>query len=378
MSVLVDAAEDLPEADCLEGARHPRFAERLVGQEQAQNQFLTAVTSGRIHHAWLITGPRGIGKATLAWRLAKFLLHMQADDGGMFATAPPTSLEYDPTSPVSHRIDALAEPRLALLRRPYDVDKKRLKTAITVDEVRKLKSFFQMRSADGGYRVALIDAADEMNVQAANALLKILEEPPEKTILLLVCHQPQSLLPTIRSRCQTLACHPLTQDQLSDALETATESATEPSPALAELAGGSVGLAVQLAQSDGVALYGKIVSLASGAPGLDRTRAIALADACVGTAAKETFDLTRRLFFLFVSRVAKFGAMQPNTWIEAAEGEARSLQKLAPNTASAPIWAETLSQLQSRATHGVAVNLDPSSLILDMFLTFDETARRIA
>ena len=233
-----------------------------------------------------------------------------------------------------------------------------------------------MRATDGGYRVALIDAADEMNNQAANALLKILEEPPERTILLLVSHQPHRLLPTIRSRCQTLACKELNQQDLETALATASDEPITADPALAELADGSVGMALQLAQSDGVALYQKLVELASQAPGLDRTKATAIADACVGTNAKEKYDLTRSLFFLLISRIAKFGALQPSTWTEAAAGEARLLAKLAPNAQTAPKWAETLGVLQERASHGVAVNLDPSSLILDMLLTFDQTARR--
>lgn len=176
-----------PEPDRIDGAPHPRETSLLYGQDAAQADFLQAFSSDRLHHGWLITGPRGVGKATLAWQIARFLLATPiAQDDGLFgAPPPPTDLHVNPEHPVSRRMMAGSEPGLFALRRPYDEKAKRLKAQITVDEVRKLKGFFALSAADGGRRVVIVDAADDMNVSAANAILKLLEEPPDRTTLLL-------------------------------------------------------------------------------------------------------------------------------------------------------------------------------------------------
>ena len=194
---------DIPEADRAPGAPHPRESQRVIGQDVAEAEFLDAYAADRVHHAWMISGPRGIGKATLAWRIARFLLATPVDDGGMLgAPEPPKSLDIAPDNPTTKRLLALSEPRLFVLRRPWDAKTERIRTEITVDEVRKLKGFFALSSTDGGRRVVIVDAADELNVSAANALLKLLEEPPQDTVMLLIAHQPSRLLPTILSRCR--------------------------------------------------------------------------------------------------------------------------------------------------------------------------------
>ncbi len=146
--------EALPEADCIDGASHPRAAHNIYGQKAAEDAFLEAFTGQRLHHAWLITGPRGVGKATFAWRVARFLLSQENTraTAGLLDDAPtaPDTLHVSPDNPVSRRITALSEPGLMLIRRAWDSDKKRLKAQITVDEVRKLGGFFGLSSADGG------------------------------------------------------------------------------------------------------------------------------------------------------------------------------------------------------------------------------------
>jgi DNA polymerase-3 subunit delta' len=241
--------ESLPEPDRIEGAPHPRDAAQIVGQHAAEAAFLDAFANGRLHHGWLLTGPRGVGKATLAWRIARFLLTHEPDTGGgLFGDAPPApqSLDVSHDHPVVRRMHSGAEPRLFLLRRAWDEEKKRLKTVITVDEVRRLKSFFQLSAADGGHRVAIVDAADELNTAAANALLKLLEEPPPGVTLLLISHQPSGLLPTIRSRCRELRLTTLSSVDLSIALQQAGVEADN-AAALAALSGGSAGEAIRLA-----------------------------------------------------------------------------------------------------------------------------------
>jgi DNA polymerase-3 subunit delta' len=362
---------DLPEPDAAPGAPHPRHAAQLFGQARAEAAFLSAVRSGRLHHAWLIAGPKGVGKATLAWRLARFLLTV-------------TDLEaadtLDPAAghPALPRIAALAEPRLKLIRRGHDLSGRepRLRTRITVDEVRALAGFFGLSAADGGRRVVIVDAADDMTPNAANAVLKLLEEPPQGAVLLLVAHQPSRLLPTIRSRCRVLPCAPLDAAGLAAALDQAGCGDGAAPDALAALAGGSAGRAVALAMEGGAEAYASLVTLMSGAPGLDRAALAELAAACAGREAQPRFDLTLDLIDLLLHRLARTGAAgRPAP--EAAPGEAAMLARLSPGLRAARVWAETTAATE-RARRGAAVNLDPAGLILDTGLALDRAAGRAA
>jgi len=361
---------DIPEPDRIEGAPHPRHTTGLIGQTMAEDTFLRAFNTGRLHHGWLLTGPRGLGKATLAWRIARFLLAQPDDDGGFFAPPPPTTLD----TPENPRIAALSEPRLALVRRPWDDKAERLRADITVEEIRKLKSYFTLSAADGGRRVAIIDSVDDMTISAANALLKLLEEPPARVTLLLISHQPARLLPTIRSRCRELRLYPLPPADLSDAL---TQAGGEVDPAqaqaLAELAGGSVGEAFRLTNLDGLKLYAALIRLFATLPRLDRNMALTLAEVAAKKGAEAQFDLTVTLLDLFLARLARAGtlhALPP----EAAPGEAALFERLAPTPAHARHWADLAQTLGNRARRGRAVNLDAAALLMDMVLKIDETA----
>ncbi|MBV7378809.1 DNA polymerase III subunit delta' [Maritimibacter dapengensis] len=370
---------ELPEPDRIEGAPHPRETERLFGQEKAERGFLDAYTSGRLHHGWLITGPRGVGKATLAWRIARFLLATPpADDGGLFGDAPPPPerLDIDPEHPVMRRSMQLAEPGLFLLRRGPNDKGDRLSADIRVNEVRKLREFFGLSASDGGRRVVIVDAADEMNTQAANALLKMLEEPPKGATILLVSHQPSRLLPTIRSRCRELRLSPLSPPELAQALEAAGADPGPDAEALGELAGGSVGEAMRLTELGGLAIYADLVSIFEG-PRFDRPRAIALAGSAAGAANAQRYDLILHLVDLFLTRLARTGAGQPPL-IEAAPGEAALAARMSPDAHAARAWATAAQEISARAAHGRAVNLDPAALILDMVFRINETASKRA
>lgn len=364
-----------PQPDQTQGAPHPRQA-RLIGHLAAQSAFLDAYTSARLHHAWMICGPRGVGKATLAWKIARFLLATpDEDDGGMFAPPPPANLDIADDHPVARRLIALSEPRLFLLRRPYDEKAERLKTDITVDEVRRMKSFFSLSAADGGRRVAIVDSLDEMNPSAANALLKLLEEPPPKVTFLLISHQPARLLPTIRSRCRELRLGPLDADDLSDALTAAGgDVAPEQRVALAELAGGSVGRAFELTNLDGLRLYQSLIDLLGGLPRLDRSRMQSLAEAASGKGAEAQFDLIIALIDLFLARTARAAALN-GLAADAAQGEGALIGRLAANPASARPWAELAQALGNKARRGRAVNLDPAALVMDMLLAIEAGAQ---
>lgn len=369
-----DAAH--PEPDRVEGAPHPRDTARLIGQGAAEAAFLDAYAAGRLHHAWLLTGPLGVGKATLAWRIARFLLATPEDAGGGLFGDPapaPASLDIPADHPVARRIHAGSEGRLFVLRRAWDDERKRLKTVITVDEVRRMKTFLQMSSADGGRRAVIVDPADEMNVAAANAVLKMLEEPPHGVTFLLVSHQPSRLLPTIRSRCRELRLATLAPDDLAEAMAVAGADAGN-GPALAVLAAGSVGEAIRLANLDGLDTYAAIVALFSTLPRLDRPRALKLAEMAAQRGAEEKLDLLLTLMELFLARLARTGALGA-AGLEAAPGEAALLARLAPDAEAGRRWAALHQSLGARARHGRAVNLDPAALLLDMVLRIDEAAR---
>lgn len=375
----MSADSEQPEPDRVEGAPHPRETHELIGQSKAEAEFLEAYTSGRLHHAWLVTGPRGVGKATMAWKLARFLLTEPVDDdASMFGDATPrTNLDVSDDHPVAHRMLALSEPRLFLLRRAWDEKTKKLKSVITVDEARKLRNFFALSAADGGRRVVIVDTADEMNVNAANALLKLLEEPPERTTMFLISHQPSRLLPTIRSRCRELRCHPLAADDMATALANSGAAPSETPTQLAALAGGSVGEAMRLSNLDGIYTYQEITGLLSTLPQLDRSRALRLAESVVGRGKEQKYDLLLGLMDLFLARLARTGAGGAPD-VEAANGEVALMARLAPNQYAALQWATLQQSLGARARHGKAVNLDPAALILDMLLKINETATKLA
>lgn len=368
-------AEPEAEPDRLEGAPHPRETPALFGQEAAEAAFLAAFVSGRLHHGWLLAGPRGVGKATLAWRIARFLL-AQPGEAGLCAAAPaPGSLDVPPGHPVARRMRALSEPRLKLIRRSLN-DRGQLRQVIVVEDIRALRDFFGLSAADGGRRVVIVDAADEMNPNAANALLKLLEEPPAGAVLLLVAHQPSRLLPTIRSRCRMLTLAPLDAGAMRAALAQAGAGGAD-AAALAALAGGSVGEALRLVAGDGLATYGRIVALIGAMPGLSRPDLIRLADSAAGRGAEGRFELIVRLAELAAARLARAGAsgrIPP----EAAPGEAAAIARLAPDLAAARVWAALAGELGARARAGRAVNLDPAALVIDMFLRMETAARSLA
>lgn len=367
---------DFPEPDRIEGAPHPRETAHLFGHEAAQAEFLASYTAGRLHHGWMITGPRGLGKATLAWRLARFLLATPADDGGMFAPPPPTSLDIPDDHPVARRLAALSEPRLYLLRRGLNDKDTQPSQEILVKEVRKLKEYFALSAADGGRRVAIVDSADELNTNAANALLKLLEEPPAGVTFFLIAHQPSALLPTIRSRCRELRLSALHPDEMAAALAQAGTKVADPQ-AMAELAGGSVGEAIRIAQLDGLELYGDLIGLFAELPRMDRRKLLAISEIGAGKGNEARFDLAVTLLDLALARLSRagtLGQLPP----EATPGEAATIARLSPDPWAARAWADLAQSLSARARRGKAVNLDPAALLMDMFLQIEQTAATLA
>lgn len=378
-------AADRPLPDQIEGAPHPSQTEILFGQSLAETDFLAAFNTGRLHSGWLITGPLGVGKATLAWRMAAFLLSqpLVADDDMFGAPPPPTSLDVDPENHDIRLLRAGAHPRLFTVRRALNATETAFQEQITMAALRghkdgpnKLMDFLHQSAADGGRRVVIIDAADDMNPSVANSILKVLEEPPKNTFFLLVSHQPSRLLPTIRSRCRLLRCGFLTSQDVAAALEQA-DIHTDGGEALTALSGGSVGEAIRLTNLDGLAIYAELVSLFNGLPKFDRPRALRLADSCTGKAGSTRFALVLDLIDMFLTRTARAGLEGPPL-VQAAGGEALLLARLSPHDAAARQWATLAQQVSERTRHGKAVNLDPAALILDTLFKIEAAARDVA
>lgn len=362
------SAEVAAETDRLDGAPHPRDAAAIHGQEKAVAALCAALEGDRIPSGWLLAGPEGIGKATLAYRMAGALLTRRPGRVG------PGPLDLPPDHPDLRLIRSGAHPRLFVLRRGQDAHG-RPRNVITADEVRELRDFFGLSAADGGWRVVIVDVADDLNAHAANAILKILEEPPPRSVLVLVSHAPGRLLPTIRSRCRLLRLEPLAPTAFRAALG-AIGLETDRPEALAELAGGSPGRAVRLIAGGGLDLYANIVSLfAARRP--DRAAMVQLAETAGASRGSEgRATLLLDLLGTFMARLAQAPLRPPA--VEIASGETAVLRQLAPHAAAARLWAEGHAAAMAAGRAGLAVNLDPAALILDTLLAIDRTARQAA
>jgi DNA polymerase-3 subunit delta' len=225
----------------------PRANPDLLGHAAAEAALLDAARSGRLHHAWLLLGPPGIGKATLAFRFARRLL----------AGLPPTgdNLALPPDHPVFRRVAAGSHADLLTVECSFDEKRKKMRGEIVVDDVRRIPDFLRLTPAEGGWRIVVIDGAEDLNRNAANALLKALEEPPRQAMLLLVCNAIGSLPPTIRSRCRRLRLAPLAEaDVAALAARALPDRPAAEHARLAALADGSIGHALDLALEDGVAV----------------------------------------------------------------------------------------------------------------------------
>jgi DNA polymerase-3 subunit delta' len=260
----------------------PRETLELFGHREAERTLLDAYKSTRMPHAWLIGGPPGIGKATLAYRLARFV--MSHPDPAAATVQEATSLAVDADDPVARRIAAQAQGDLLVLERVVNEQTGKLYTVIRVDDVRRTVSFFGSTAGEGGWRIAIVDAIDDLQREGANALLKVLEEPPERTLLLLISHAPGRELPTIRSRCRRLLLRPLEEEDVALAVAAATGRGAD-DPQIREAAGaadGSVGRALAFLDGPALALRQRVLELFAQLPDPDPRALHALGDALGG------------------------------------------------------------------------------------------------
>ncbi len=337
------------DSDRIEGFAHPRETYSLLGQDLALARAARGLRAGRPPSAWLITGPPGVGKATLAYRIARYLLAFGATAEG------PEDLSVPPEHSAARQVASQAHPGLMVLKRTVNPKTGKLRTELVVDEVRRLADFFGMTSGAGGWRVAIVDTADDMNDNAANALLKMLEEPPGHAMLLLLSNTPGRLLPTIRSRCQRLDLRPLDEAMMDQGLKQhlPDENAAERG-ALARLAGGSIGAALTLATGDGGALAAEADKLIDHAQGPDLLALLTLGDKLYRT--QDGLEL----FGEFLS-----AALADRIRAKAHAG-APGLER----------WVAALSRLEHGFGRATGLNLEPRQTVLSAARDLSHAARR--
>jgi DNA polymerase-3 subunit delta' len=364
----------------------PRVNWNLVGHEDAERELLDAFNSQRMHHAWMFTGPRGIGKATLAFRFARFVLSAGsgaggAATGGLFAEAPtkaPESLYVDPRDPLFRRVASGGHADLVTIERSLDDKQKKLRSEIVVPDVRGLAGFMARTPAEGGWRVVVVDCADEMNRHAANALLKVLEEPPSRALLLLVSHAPGRLLPTIRSRCRILGLRPLRDETVASLVtEYRSDITAEQVADLARLAGGSIGHALGLAEQGGLTLYADVMRLLAGLPSIDGVALHRMGDAVAKAGADETYHSVVELLRDLLSRLIRHAAADAPA--EAVGGgsvaeEQALFARLAP-AASLDRWLEVWEKTSRLLARAESARLDRKQVLLNVFLEIESAVR---
>ncbi|RNJ50161.1 DNA polymerase III subunit delta' [Methylocystis hirsuta] len=303
-----------PESDRYDDAPHPRETLGLFGHAAAEHELLDAYRRNKMAQAWIIGGPEGVGKATLAWRLARFLLAHPEPAAAAVQSAE--SLAAPADHPAARRIASMALADIFLLRRAWNEKTKKHFTEIRIEDVRKVIQAFHQGSGSGGWRIAIVDCADDLNRASANALLKLIEEPPQRSLFLLVAHQPGRMLPTIRSRCRRLMLGALSPEDTIAAVKSlgapwseAPESDLLVAAARAE---GSVREALRLLGDDGVAFDAAVRRLFERLPQVDWLGAHMLADKLTGRdneAAYETFmRATQRYLDARVRELAQTGA----------------------------------------------------------------------
>ncbi|MEK9722664.1 MAG: DNA polymerase III subunit delta' [Rhodospirillaceae bacterium] len=369
----------MPETEIEDWPPAPRANPDLLGHAAAETALRTAFDGDRLHHGWLISGPKGIGKATLAYRFARFVLANggAAASGGLFGdTLPETGgegLHVDPAHPTFQRVAASGHTDLLTIERTAS-DRGALRTEIVVDDVRRSQNFFHMTAGEGGWRVIVVDSADKMNLNAANALLKVLEEPPPRALLLLVCHNPGRLLATIRSRCQHLRLEPLDAADLTALLgRYAPDLGAEDAAAIAQLADGSIGRALDLVESGGVGVYTDIMRLMEGLPALDVPALHDFATKCAARKGDETFATAADLIRRTVAQIVKHAGGQDDT--AAPDGERALLQRVAP-PASLERWLQVWEKIDDILGSADRANLDHKQVILNAFFTVAQAASR--
>ncbi|ARN83181.1 DNA polymerase III subunit delta' [Methylocystis bryophila] len=346
-----------PESDRFPGAPHPRENLSFFGHPAAERSLLDAYRRDRLAQAFILGGPEGVGKATLAWRFTRFL--QAHPDPKAAAVQEASSLFVPPEAPAARRMAAQALPDVFCLRRAWNEKSRKHYTEIRVEDVREVTRAFHSASGVGGWRVAIVDAADELNRSSANALLKIIEEPPERAIFLLVAHRPARILPTIRSRCRKLALEALAPDEISAATRSLGAPWAELSDSeilrAAAAAQGSVRAALRLLDGEGSAFDATLHALFAALPRVDWPIVHALADRLTGRDNEEAFEGFVRALQGFLDARVRAGAVR--------------------GAAAVIGYAEAFDEISAAVRETEVFNFDKKALIVSIFARLERAGR---
>ena len=350
-----------PESDRFDATPHPRETYGFFGNAEAERALLLSCFAGRLPHAFILCGPPGIGKATLAWRLARFLL--ANPNPSLIPHAERKGLLVPETHLVSRQIAALSHPDLVLLRREWNPDRKKHRTQIQVDDVRRAIHMFQQAAGSGGFRICVVDCADDLNTESANALLKIVEEPPPRSLFLFIAHQPGRLPVTLRSRCRKIHLQPLRPEDICNILDAlgppwrdASEGERRAAVARAQ---GSIHRALRLLDGEQRLFDSELESLLDELPHIEWSKVYALADKIAAPGNGKDYDSTLALIDEWLDGKVRLAAQ---------DVPLNYARRLAP-------YAEVWENLAAAARETEIFNLDKRAFAISLFADLAAAAR---
>ena len=361
------------------GLQPPRLMTEIFGHDDVEVQLLELINSKHLPHALIFSGPEGVGKSTFAFRLARYLLKHgknEEESGGLFGEPLPAAkaetLHVDHNDQVCRMIAAAGHPDLLTVEREFDEKKGRFKGAVGIDSVRRIAPFMHMTASFNGWRIVIVDDADTMTNEAQNAILKILEEPPAQALLILVCHRPGMMIPTIRSRCRVIHFQPLALNVFSSLLRKLEPGLRDSDLAtLYVITGGSAGQGIRLIQEGGLEVIYKVSGFLGQWPQWDWPQIHGLADNLSKPGQEDSYQSFVDVFLWSVEAMVRArarGEVLPSP-VDSAQ-----MVKMA-NHYSFEEWLDICARLKNHfATAGFA-NLDKRQSIIGAFTIFDESRK---
>ncbi|MGL1920207.1 MAG: DNA polymerase III subunit delta' [Hyphomicrobiales bacterium] len=366
---------DILEIDKLENFPHPRENVKLLGLEATEQLLFDGFMSGKMHHAWIISGQKGIGKATLAYKFAQFILQYKTIENVL--TAGLTGLSYNFNAISAQQVRARSHPSLFVLKRAYNDKTKKFGQNINIENVRKAEQFLNKTVEKDGWRVIIIDSADDLNQNSANALLKSIEEPPKNTIFLIVSSLPAKLLPTIRSRCRMLKLPDLSNENIAGLLQSHdVELNPEERDIILFLGQGSFARCLEVIDVDGLEIYKKIVALLYQIPSISRDDIHKLGGELALKAVESKFIFFTEQYLDILTRLIKFVSLgnDADKHFALPNVEIKLFNHLSAHftlDALFSIWEASERKFRINA----AFNMDKKQSIITEFLTLEKAAR---